>query len=593
MKESGAASPHLRKVAHPHAIWPVAVVSLLTWVGIVVCIDPAGSYPQFPQGPGLTVDEIFNVEQGVYLVEQSRSLGWLNLIPGTAQAAFDPQNGYNPDHPPLGRYWLGFHHHLTWWLIPPADPEGIVVPACARTGSATAFALTIFLLGSVATSWSGFPVGVITAVSLVLMPRLFGHAHLASLETITNLTCTAAVLAIACRWNDSTPPTWQSASFAGVLLGLALLTKIQAILIPLPVICWTLWRWRFSGIKPLFVWGLTALFVFITSWPYLWFDPLAHLAEYFGRTTNRATIYVWYLGQRYADKSVPWHYPFLLSAITVPVVLQCLGLLGLFGKWLLAKDSIMGGGYSTVRVQFHNAGEGQQDPSPVFSRDVLLVGCLLFPLLVFSLPGVAVYDGERLFLTSFPLWAIFIGRGWQTLNQVLSGWITSRATVNGGCALLLLSAFSPLIFQSPCHLCYYNGIDRLFPRPHRLDESQIEVDYFEVDYWGVGITRELLASVAKTIPADSTLAITPTLHQFQADDYRRQSPLLRRRGIRTVEASPDATPPEYRLVYRRQADLSFSETSESAGELKYKTVRGGRLLAYFLLHPQDSEPDKP
>ena len=210
MKQTGATSPNLRRVARTHAIWPVAVVACLSWIGIVVCIDPAGSYPQFPQGPGLTVDEIFNVEQGVYLIEQSRSLGWLNLIPGTSQAAFDPQYGYNPDHPPLGRYWLGIHHHLTWWLIPPADPEGIVVTACARTGSATAFALTIFLLGLLASSWSGPQVGAMTAISLVLMPRLFGHAHLASLETITNLTCTAAVLAVASRWNCSNPPTWRS-----------------------------------------------------------------------------------------------------------------------------------------------------------------------------------------------------------------------------------------------------------------------------------------------------------------------------------------------------------------------------------------------
>ncbi|MBC8116066.1 MAG: hypothetical protein H7062_16890, partial [Candidatus Saccharimonas sp.] len=136
--------------------WPSAVVAVAAWVSVVVCIDPAGSYPNMPEGPGLTVDEIFNVEQGVLLVEQARSLGWLNLVPGTSVEAFKPENHYLPDHPPLGRYWLGVHHHLTWWLAPPFEPEGPFVTACARTGSATAFALTVWLIGAFASCCNVF-----------------------------------------------------------------------------------------------------------------------------------------------------------------------------------------------------------------------------------------------------------------------------------------------------------------------------------------------------------------------------------------------------------------------------------------------------
>ena len=185
-------------------------MAVVAWVSIVVAIDPAGSYPNMPEGPGLTVDEIFNVEQGVLLVEQARSLGWLNLVPGTSVEAFKPENQYLPDHPPLGRYWLGVHHQLTWWLAPPFEPEGPFVTACARTGSATAFALTVWMIGIAATSWFGRTTGLFASLALVLMPRVYGHAHLASLETITNLTCTAAVLAVAAWWNGAAPPRAES-----------------------------------------------------------------------------------------------------------------------------------------------------------------------------------------------------------------------------------------------------------------------------------------------------------------------------------------------------------------------------------------------
>ena len=568
----------------PQGVWPIAVVALFSWFSIVSCLDPAGSYPSMPEGPGLTIDEIFNVEQGVYLVEQAKALGWLNLIPGSSQEAYRKKNGYNPDHPPLGRWWLGLHHHLTWWLVPPLDPDGYCVTACARTGSATAFALTVFLIGYLANAWSGRAVGMLTAISLVLMPRVFGHAHLASLETVTNLTCTAAVLSVAAWWNGPVAPTRRAAIFTGILMGLALLSKIQAVLIPIPVIAWALWHWRAKAILPLMIWGLTAYLVFFASWPYLWFDPLEKTAEYLGRTTNRSTIQVWYWGQKYADKNVPWHYPFVMFGLTVPVVLHGLGLFGLFCRPKPTArhedesraDQISNNDPTVANLQTHP--ETTRQPMAIgqaTNRDLLLLACMLFPLFVFSLPGVAVYDGERLFLTCFPLWAIFVGRGWVACWHWLSHRTQSQPTARALWSALMLLAASPLVTMSPCHLCYYNGLAKLIMLTDGNDKR------FEVDYWGVGITRSLLQQVVNNVPEGSSIAITPTLHQFQADDYRRQSPLLRAHGIKTVEFQEGPSASDFILIYRRLADLSEKWNILISDKSTKKTVRAGRLLAYF------------
>lgn len=564
-------------------VWPVAVIMLLSWCSIVCSIDPAGSYPGMPEGPGLTVDEIFNVTQGVYLTEQARRLGWLNLIPGTSQEAYRPENGfYNPDHPPLGRWWLGLHHLLTRWIAPPADPKDLFTIACARTGSATAFALTVFLIGASITRWHGRAAGVMSAISLVLMPRVYGHAHLASLETITNLTCTAAVLGVAHWWNGSQPPTRRMSILAGALLGVAMLTKIQVVLILVPILCWTLWRWRKDAVVPLILWCAAALVVFFAGWPYLWFNSFDHLSEYFGRATNRATLSVWYLGQKYPDRLVPWHYPFVMFGLTVPVILHGFGLVAVSQSFsrrfhqtnpLRVLAGIQGG----ISLRMSN-GLNQETSACAnlnWHRDVLFLSCVLFPLILFAIPGIAVYDGERLFLTCFPFWAVFVGRGWVTGWHFIGRLARSTVVASTVFSVLVIIVGMPLWTMAPCHLCYYNEIvSRLM--------GGVERAGLEVDYWGEGITRHLLRRLVEEVPEGATVAVIPTLHQFQADDYMRQSPMLRSHRIKIVEFQDAANAQTFLLVFRRRADLPEKWVQIKPAETMGATVLDGNFLAYFI-----------
>ena len=536
--------------------WPSAIVALAAWISIVACIDPAGSYPSMPEGPGLTIDEMFNVQQGVYLVESARALGWYNFVPGTSIETFKPKNRYNPDHPPLGRYWLGVHHQLTWWIAPPFEPDGPFVTACARTGSATAFALTVWLIGAFASCSLG-PVdtsrlktdeatpeepadlrpplrgesrcvGLFASLALVLMPRVYGHAHLAALESITNLTCTAAVLAIAGWWKYSSPPSRRAAILAGIVMGLAMLTKIQAILIPVPVLLWSLWRWRFKAVVPLLLWGLTALTLFFACWPYLWLDPVGHFLEYLGRTTNRATIHCYYFGVRYDDKAVPWHYPFFMFVVTVPIVLHILGVLGLKFR----------GAYPAVDQQFDKVAPGDE-----VWINRLLLGCCLFPLIVFALPGVAVYDGERLFLTVFPIWAIFVGRGAACLFASATSHYGSSFSKFAMSLLIVIQLTSNLL-NHPTYLSYYNLAVGGLWGANALG--------LEMNYWGDSVTRGLLRSGLDENSSSqlTSVQITPSLHQFQNQELVVQSPILRDRMQHSSTSKMNLL-----ITFRRRADV--------------------------------------
>lgn len=552
-----------------------SAVAFVALMAVVLTLDAAGDYPKLFEGPGITLDESFNVQMGVYQWQALREYHIALLHPDSVREVFGSGSNYNPDHPPLGRVWLGFWHDLVEWLFPPADhppnEAGIrFVTDCARVGSATAFALTVFLVGLFATKWYGRAAGIVASVSLVLMPRVFAHAHLASLETFMNLTYSATILAVAHWWQvrssgfsraEAQPPeggttnvSVLTAVLTGILFGFALLTKMQAILIPPVVGIWALWHWRARAVKPLAIFGLVGLVVFFVGWPWLWLDPAKHFHEYFARTTNRAVLNCYYLGRVWADKDVPWHYPFVMFAVTVPVGLHALGLLGVFGG------------------RTRSASEGLSTPGPrsrfgfvCEPREQLLVVATLLPLALFALPGVAVYDGERLFLVSYPIWAVLIGRGagvaLEHLRQKAESrqwrWVASHRARITVATLFLLAQSIGVIVMHPCQLSYYNllvgglyGADRLG---------------FERTYWGDSITRSLLTSMT---PRDGrrNVVVTPTLHQFQLDELWQQSPILRNMKIQLLPDSPHTQSlADGWLCFARKADQTLEICNNRCG----------------------------
>ncbi len=526
-----------------------ALIALTAWNAILASLDPAGSYPRQREGPGLTVDEMFNVEQGGFLVEAVRQYGLAALDIRSIREIFG-QDVYLADHPPLGRVWLGVFHHLTWAIAPPEAPidQFHSVTACARTGSATAFALTILLVGWFSGANFGPRTGLFASLAMTLMPRLWGHAHLASLETITNLTCTAAVLAVAHWWNQSTPPTWRAGLFAGLLLGLAFLTKIQAVLLPLPIIVWTIWRWRLKAAMPLLLWGLTGAMVFFAGWPWLWLDPVEHLREYFGRTTDRAALSVWYFGTHYTDKAVPWHYPWVIFFTTVPMPTV---LLGLRFSAMTAWRSL-------------RSGNDASDSAAIW----LILANVLCPLVVFSLPGVAVYDCERLFLTALPFWAILAARGADFFLEQPSFPRFRWAALT----VVLLVQLTNLVSMSPCHLSFYNFFVQGTAGAERIG--------LETTYWGDSVTRSLLEEMTRKVPPGETISVAPVLHQFQLESLVQQSPILRKRRhtLQPYEGRRDSA--SYLLIFRRRADLADDlQSGPASAELLAETRRGNAQLA--------------
>ena len=552
---------------HPQ-FWIVPLlISLVSGVLVGLTLDPGGDLPNWPTGPGATLDESFNVQQGVYLKRGLSLYGWSVIDPTNLKEVFNTENGYLPDHPPLGRLWLGIAHDLTaaWLPTETLDRNGWSL-LHARFGSVAAFSLTVFLIGWVASCWYNPATGFFSSLALVMMPRVFGHAHLAALESVTNLFYTLAVLGVAAWWTKSIPPSRKAAIACGILWGLAMLTKIQGVLIMVPVGLWGLCYWRHKSIVPGAIFGIAGFVTLFALWPWLWIEPAENLQEFLASSTERSINKVYYLGETYIDQPVeptenhpaelsdypvvPWHYPFVMFAVTVPVGLQFLGLLGLCAK---------------------PAGRAWDGPHQV------VLACAFFPIILFSLPMISVYDGVRLFLTALPLWAITVGRG----GAVAWDWLSQKT--GGAATLIWISVFvaAPIVSMAalhPCQLSYYSfGVMSL----RGADELG-----FEPTYWGDSIHRDFQKQIVQEVPEGSQIGLVPVLHQHQIAALKTQSKLFHDHGIEIVPFDPRMpNPPRYVLTFYRRADHSaelttFLEQGEPILEVRRQGVSLASLFEF-------------
>lgn len=495
------------------------------------------------RGPGLTIDESFNIQQGVFLVDALVQHGPLVFSPSGARKVFGSPD-YLPDHPPLGRAVLGVSHYLTSWCIPGSESTSYNVPA-ARLGSCFAFAMTVLLLSEFCQRRYGWASAMCVAILMISTPCLIGHARLAALESVTNLAWVAALLPLLAWWTDSRPPSALRACLSGVLWGLLLLTKVQGVLLPPIVILWAVWQYRWQGLRPLIWWTLCGSVVFLLAWPWLWLDPIHNLQQYLGRTADRPTLYCWYFGERFADKQVPWHYPFVITLFTLPFgVLLCL-LARVRRKQPDAVDQLLLLSIAAPLIVFALPGT----PADAAVPEVVV---RLVPLIEFALPGTPVYDGNRLFLIVMPAIMVLAARAFCGFDDRKQGTNEPshpplpRTMVRWQAAVLGLLAIQP--FGSPLFSSY--AISQYGPLAGGSNgAARMEM---EASYWSDGLN----GSFWEQVPENSTVFVAPVSHQFQLQDIMSLVPIVKQRNIRLVpyEYDPDKQKGLLLLIHRL-ADL--------------------------------------
>lgn len=499
-------------------------------------------------GPGITCDELINVVNGKRLVLALRQQGFGFFAAENIRRNFPWEPGGPPMHPPLGNWILGAVHHL---FDPDPDNPASVSVVPARFGLPLVFGLLALLVGLATARAEGTTAGTVAAAAVVLVPRVFGHSHLAGLDPITALFCTAALFAVieAERRGTRGGPF----ALAGVVWGLAMLTRLHGLLLAPPVVVWLVWRMRRRALLPLAAWGTTGAATFFAGWPWLWLAPVEHLKQFLGTATRRQAVHVYYLGRIWDDVDVPWHYPWVMFMLALPVGLL---LLGLVGVWVKRRD-------------LHSA--------PGF---VLLIGTLVWLLSVFSWPGTPVYDGVRLFLPVFPLWAVAVGVGaaWLIERPVLQRFSPSARGLGVGLFVGLQGV--GLIVHHPCQLSHYSLLIGGLAGADRVG--------MEATYWGDSVSETLLAEAARAAPGGRIL-FAPNLAPFQSPAVEIFSPSLTNAQVRVLgwdPARPDlAAGCRIAVVYHRKADLSAIPPSWWEGDVLMERRQQGVWLARLIRLP--------
>jgi 4-amino-4-deoxy-L-arabinose transferase-like glycosyltransferase len=353
-------------------------------------------------------------------------------------------------HPPLGKILSGLSFAALrgiWGEI-----------AALRFSNSVLFSLLVAMVFWWVASVYGTTSGVFAALSLVLMPRMFFHAHLANSDTAV---ATTWFLAMYAYWRYESRRGWLPVFVMGVAFGLALGTKMNAIVMPL---VWGIWVLLFQRNRRsiLRLVAITAIggVVFVAMWPWLYHDTANRLVYYILMAFRFKDRPQFYLGQTWPH--VPWHYPFVITAAVVPlatVVMSLLGSLQVFRRKLTD------------------------------SAGWLVILNAVTPLLFAATGLQAAYSGERHFIPAYPYLACLAGIGFGSTLHVLGAAqrFSGRAGIQQtqspsqarwgrvrvlGVALLLLLLFVPpmvsMIQVHPYELSYYSELVGGLPGATRL-----------------------------------------------------------------------------------------------------------------------------
>ena len=313
--------------------------------------------------------------------------------------------------------------------------------------------------------------GLGSVAALMLMPRMFAHAHFASLDGPL-VSCWILTWALFMLPAETPRGRWISQVLWGIALGMTLSCKATGWITPVPFIAWALLYRDRHAISTVAL-GLPIAFVtFLVLNPPLWDAPMQNVTTFFELNLGRAdqpglNISTYFLGQMYnLDHPLPWYNTLVWTAISVPLGILLLGAVGLFS--------------TLYRFRVESFG-------------ILIVLNWIILLIVRAVPGVPPHDGVRLFLPSFAFLAALAGVG----CALIVAWASRRWQKALAClfvGLLLAGGVCSTVRYAPNWLSYYNLAVGGLPGATRLG--------MEPTYWWDALDRDTLDWIQENTAED-------------------------------------------------------------------------------------------
>ncbi len=388
-------------------------------------------------------------DEGTYVVAGKAYAGWFEQLandPSAAltRASIDAAWKVNHEHPSLVKSLFALSYMVD-------DKLGIFTRESLpfRFVGMLSAGLLLWLIHIFGTRLYGRRAGLFAALAYALLPRPFYHAHLDCFDVPITLAVTAVTYAY---FRSLSSRRW--AWLCGACFGLALATKHNSWILPGIFAIHFAYVWlsarrageRFSPV-PHWLIAMVALgpAIFIGSWPWLWNGTLGRIGRYAAFHLEHDYYNMAYFGENHFLPPFPIGFPWVMTLYTVPITTLLLAVVGLVlaGRRELADLRVPGPG----RDHHHAA--------------ILLVGCLLAPMLLISMPWTPIFGGTKHWFTAYPFMAIFAGVGfdralqvWGDLFERLAG-AMKRAFAPALGALMLMPALVETAHSHPFGLSHY------------------------------------------------------------------------------------------------------------------------------------------
>ncbi len=507
-------------------------------------------------------------DEPIYSSYALRYQQWLQLLvncwaSGEFLLPFQPQviDAYwhaKDMHPPIPKLISA----LGYWFLTPllgSDFAGM------RSGTALLYGLMlagIYWFGRQELSRMG---ALFAALAVAFMPRLFADAHFLTMDMPVTATTTLGTLLLL-RFLQS-PNLWRGLA-ATLGVGMAFASKANGFLIVPAALLFLLirdWvrsgaakqgegmnraeRWKRFGRTALLSSALLALvtvgaFAFLfATWLWLWVDPLPRFLQYFGFHAKHFLVHTFYLGRLW--EMAAWHYPLVMTAVTVPTITLLLALIGM----------------GVTVAQWRTA--------PAIAQMALI--SYFVHIAPFMLPTTPKYNGIRLFEPAFPFLGLLAGYAFGRLAHRLQQWLEERGkpwvsnpklVLAGVMVGLSAPAAFGTIHSHPFGLSYYNAL---------VGGVRKAKEWFEVTYWGVNLLN--VVPFLNRQPDGTAVLFLPGWALYPTVDFYRNARVIRE-GIVTMGNPKDLPKADFVVFQASQTEMELMRREDPViGELLFRLWR--------------------
>lgn len=492
----------------------------------------------------VTSDAIgFTRDEGYYFKAGEKYFAWFRLVGesfATGQwlapfqaSVLEQHLAYNWEHPVLLKNLFA----LSWGIL--KESLGIF----ERNSSAFRFpawllaGLSVSFLYALARHLLPRRAALFAALAWLSMPRVFWHMHLACFDIGV---CAAHIWLV---WAYVKGRRSVSGAFwIGVAFGLAAAVKHNVLVTPaFFVLHWWLTEampirlekrgWRLPDIPlSFFSMALVGPVVFVLHWPYLWPDPLARIGRYLGFHLRHEHYPILYFQELLSAPPFPISFPFVMSAITIPVPLVVLFVMGVgLSTWIGIR-------WWSLRRTGVEPDEWTMVPLGVPSREssasiaILLLLQVAFPFLLIAMPSSPIFGGTKHWMNALPFLCVLGAWTLEEGLQRLACWWTTR---RGPTQVQSVFTGMPVVAALGMLLVLLPGIlSNIRVHPYGLSSYNALVGYargaanvgFQRTFWGYE-PREVLPEINEQTKRNAKIHFGDTNY----DDWRfyRRDGMLR------------------------------------------------------------------